>query len=192
MLILRNSCFLHVPKTGGTWVHAAIKASVEECQQYTINGDVHVPLEKCPCPEKFKIAFVRHPLDWYRSYWTYRMANGWNYNSLLDKDCCSDDFAIFCYKVFENYPGILSRGYSVYVGSPERQIEFIGRFENLVDDLIKGLKKAGERFIESEIRNLPPINVSNRKRFPSTITSNLKKAFKKHEYTALERFGYTV
>ena len=95
MLILPNACFLHVPKTGGSWVKKAIAAAGIECQDYRLAGDPHIGLQDCPCPEKFKFAFVRHPVDLYRSYWQFKMTNGWDEKNPLDQSCQSDDFHQF-------------------------------------------------------------------------------------------------
>jgi len=56
MLILPRSCFLHVPKTGGSWVKAAIAAAGIPFEEFTVEGDVHADLSYCPCPDRFKFA----------------------------------------------------------------------------------------------------------------------------------------
>ena len=67
MLILPRSCLLHVPKTGGSWVKKAILASGIQCEAVSPGGNHHSGLNECPTPDKFKFAFVRHPLGLYRS-----------------------------------------------------------------------------------------------------------------------------
>jgi len=53
MLILPNSCFLHVAKTGGSWVKRAIIASGIEYEEYSIDGNPHIGLSECPVKDKF-------------------------------------------------------------------------------------------------------------------------------------------
>lgn len=161
MLILPNSCFLHVAKTGGSWVKKAIKASGIEYEEYSIDGNPHIGLSECPVPDKFKFAFVRHPIDLYRSYWQFKMTNEWDVKNQLDMDCKSDKFN-----------------------------EFIGKYENLVEDLIIALKQAHEVFNEEAIRKLPPYNVSDKTRFPAKYTKELEDEVRKIEINVIERFGY--
>jgi hypothetical protein len=189
MLILPRSCFLHVPKTGGIWVREAINVSGVAFEECAIDH-IHIGLKDCPCPEKYKFAFVRHPLDRYRSYWQYKMGAGWGIHNSFDRDCCSADFHDFIRKVLEKHPGICGRDYTQYVGPPENEIEFIGKYENLVEDLIQALRNAGEQFDEQAIRSLPPKNVSNRARFAATYAKDLEEALKEAEQETILRFNY--
>lgn len=192
MLILPQSCFLHVPKTGGTWVRQAIEAAGVPCQAFSIGPDHHPGLAQCPCPEKFKFAFVRHPLSLYRSYWQYKMTYGWDLNNPLDTSARADDFTSFIENVLQMAPGIYSRSLHDYVGPPGKEIDFIGKYENLADDLIKALQLAGERFEEQPIRNLAAANQSDKHRFPATFTPALAERVLRAESEALNRFGYAA
>ncbi|RMD70085.1 MAG: hypothetical protein D6819_05170 [Gammaproteobacteria bacterium] len=190
MLILPNSCFLHVPKTGGSWVKKAIIASGIDCKDYRIDGNPHIGLSKCPAPEKFKFAFVRHPVHLYRSYWQYKMTYGWDKKNILDMECKSDNFNTFIRNVLEKYPGCYGDALIEFVGEGEHEIEFIGKYENLIEDLITALKSAKESFNEDIIRNLPPCNVSDKKRFPAQYTEELEQEVRKSEVKVMNRFGY--
>ncbi len=156
MLILPKSCFLHVAKTGGSWVKKAIIASGIEYEDYRIDGNPHVGLSECPVPNKFKFAFVRHPVDLYRSYWQFKMTNEWDVKNQLDMECKSDDFNGFIRNVLDKYPGCFGDSLISFVGDGENEIEFVGKYENLVEDLIAALKAAGEVLNEDTISNLPP------------------------------------
>jgi hypothetical protein len=105
MLILPKSYFLHVPKTGGSWVKKAIITSGIQCQDYRIEGDPHIGLTQCPVPQQFKFAFVRHPVNLYRSYWQFKMTYQWDKKNPLDRDCQSDNFSVFIHNVLNKYPG---------------------------------------------------------------------------------------
>ncbi|MBN2420130.1 MAG: hypothetical protein JXL81_12150 [Deltaproteobacteria bacterium] len=190
MLIMPKSCLLHFPKTGGTWAKEAIKRSGILSEEYRINDDPHIGIKHCPYPEKYKIAFVRHPVELYRSYWQYKMGAGWDIRNDLDGTCGSQDFHEFVRKVLYNYPGVCSRAFDDFFGPPGNEIEFIGRYENLVDDLVRALKNAGEIFDETSVRGLPPQNVGNRVLFPAEYTPELERAVKESERVGMERFGY--
>jgi hypothetical protein len=191
MLILPHACFLHVPKTGGSWATRAIKASGLEYEEYCPDGDAHTDLAHCPCPEKFKIAFVRHPLEILRSYWQYKMGVGWDPRNPRDVACQSGEFHVFVRNVLERFPGFCSAGFELYTGPRTAPIEFVGKYENLVDDLILGLRLAGEQFDEAAIRRIPPLNVSDKTRFPAEYTPDLEQAVKRAEREAMERYGYS-
>ncbi|MES2604320.1 MAG: hypothetical protein V4603_05245 [Pseudomonadota bacterium] len=190
VLILPKSCFLHVPKTGGSWVRKAIKAAGIACEDFSLGDNHHPGLADCPCPDKFKFAFVRHPLSLYRSYWQYKMTYGWDAGNLIDNECRADNFHTFVTNVLEKLPGIYSRSLHEFVGPPDQPIEFIGKYENLVEDLVTALQLAGEQFDPAAIRNLPPYNVSDKKSFPAAFTPALEAHVLAAEAEAVSRFRY--
>ena len=190
MLLLPNSCFIHVPKTGGSWVKQAIKASGIECQEYSIDGDPHIGIYQCPEPNKFKFAFIRHPVGFYRSYWQFKMTSGWDPKNPIDIDCQSDSFEEFITNVLEKFPTHLEDGVNYLLGE-EGEIDFVGRYENLVDDLVLALQKAGETFDENAIRSFPPYNVSNKILFPADYTEKLEKEVRQVTKSIMERFNYS-
>ena len=65
MLIFKDAVFLHVPKTGGTWVKTAVKNAGIEFEEYIVDGDIHGDLSYCPHKDRFIFAFVREPLRLY-------------------------------------------------------------------------------------------------------------------------------
>lgn len=191
MLILPNSCFLHVPKTGGSWVKKAIIASAIDVEDYRIDGNPHIGLADCPCPEKFKFAFVRHPVQLYRSYWRFKMGLGWDPKNPLDNACRSENFQQFIRNILAKYPGVLGKNLNQFVGEAGNEIDFIGKYENLVEDLISALTMAGEVFDAEAIRKTAPYNVSSKARFSAQYTAELEKAIKQAESDVMQRFGYT-
>ena len=156
MLILQSACFLHVPKTGGSWVRSAIMAARIPYSEFLVDDDPHCDLSYCPCPEKFLFAFVRHPLDVYRSYWRFKKGRHWDPRNPFDMDCRADAFVPFVEHVLDKYPGWCSTMFEDYVGPPEREIAFVGRYERLVDDLVTALRLGGVTFDERRIRTHPP------------------------------------
>lgn len=188
MIILKHSCFLHIPKTGGTWVREAIKLSGLQYEEIIIEENHHPDLSQCPCLDKYKFAFVRNPIDVYRSYWQYKMGNGWDIRSPIDKSCCSANFHEFVENVLQKYPGICSRRFEAFVGPEGSEIEYIGRYENLLEDLITALHAAGEEFDEDAIRRCPPKNVSDKDRFPAYLGPELEAKIRASEKDSFKRF----
>src|SRR5579863_10529572 len=87
--------FLHVAKTGGIWAsQAMLAAGVAPRSEVEIG--FHADLEDTAVFRNlFTIAFVRHPLAWWRSYWAHRMQYGWAPEHHVDRVAASDDFGEF-------------------------------------------------------------------------------------------------
>jgi hypothetical protein len=192
MLKLPKSCFLHIPKTGGTWVKAALEAARVPIRAINIGDNSHPGINYCPQDCHFRFSFVRHPLALYRSYWQYKMTIGWDDANLLDSLCSSTNFYHFVDKVVAHFPGIYSKNLQNYIGTPEHPIEFIGRYENLVEDLITALTLAGEEFSAPAIRNLPPINVSDKAMFSAEFSPGLLSRVSEAESELITRCGYAA
>ena len=54
-----------------------------------------------------------------------------------------NNFEQFLLKVLENSPGHCANVFRKFIGPVGQEVSFIGAFENLVDDLVKGLTSAG-------------------------------------------------
>ncbi|MDE2342209.1 MAG: hypothetical protein KGL63_02255 [Betaproteobacteria bacterium] len=190
MVILKNSCFIHVPKTGGTWVRHALRESCQDYEYYTLNNSSHISLKDCPCPGHFKFAFVRHPLGLYKSYWQFKMTYGWDDANPLDSACRSDSFREFILGVTSRFPGAYGNGLNDMIGPEGQSIEFVGRYENLLEDLVTALRRAGEVFDEGRLRAAAPVNVSDKVRFPASYTPDLVDRVLEAEGAVFRRFNY--
>ncbi|WP_430755021.1 hypothetical protein [Magnetovirga frankeli] len=118
------------------------------------------------------------------------MTYGWDERNPFDLGCRSDNFLQFIENMLAGYPGFYSKGLIAFVGKGSSEIDFIGRYENLVEDLISALRMAGEGFDESIIRQMPPFNVSNKSRFPAEYRAELRQRVTETEQETMERFGY--
>ena len=54
-------------------------------------------------------------------------------------ECRSDSFHKFVRDVLDKFTGVYSKSLIDFVGETNDEIEFIGKYENLVDDLIFAL-----------------------------------------------------
>lgn len=167
-LLLRHCRFLHVPKTGGNWVSHVLRQQFPGAQR---TPKIHTTRKSAPRPDAFTFAFVRHPLSWYQSYFSYKQLKGWDLENDWDQVVQSDSFAVFLDKALEETPGYYTRLLRRYVGRPEDEIDFVGRFESLADDLIRALELAGEHFDADRIRREQPINQSRYELYPATYSS---------------------
>jgi len=74
-LLPSNALFLHIPKTGGSWVEQALREiGVQIEQPATIHGVTyrHSLLSMFQEQYPYVFTFVRHPLSWYESWWKYQ------------------------------------------------------------------------------------------------------------------------
>lgn len=216
-LVTARLRFLHVPKTGGIWIEGAMREAgvpVEEVQRPPLRRatvaalsklhladtvmphlpnvpleDRHIGLsETTRYRDRFTIAFVRHPLTWWQSYWAYRVRTGWLSRHPIDSRVKSDDFGEFIEKILTEIPGDLSRRYEMYVGPPKSTISFVGRFENLENDLVDALKQAGQDFDEAVLRAHPPENSTDYKKQPAVYTASQMERLAEAEAPAIKRF----
>tara|TARA_R110000751_G_scaffold23590_7_gene65195 strand:+ start:4167 stop:4829 length:663 start_codon:yes stop_codon:yes gene_type:complete len=165
-LITNKSLFLHIPKTGGTWVKKVIsKAQIETFEHGSTHA--HFPelfkyRDEMFYDKKYVFAFVRHPLSWYQSIWVYRMKHGWSMDHPLDYNCASNDFHEFVRNCIKFKPsGWVSWMYASFIENSLGLVDFVGKQESLTDDLIYALNEAGEEFDEDIVRSAERVNAAN-------------------------------
>jgi hypothetical protein len=187
-LITARLRFLHVPKTGGSWATSAMHAAgipAVHPEALPFHADL---AESSMYADRFTFAFVRHPLDFWRSYWAYRMRDGWEPASQIDAQAASPDFDEFINRVIARAPGEATALYQRFIGPPTAEIEFVGRFEHLADDLVVALRLAGEPFDEGTLRACPPVNASDYVQLPALYDQHTAERLAASEWATVERF----
>jgi hypothetical protein len=218
-MLKNGAVFLHIPKTGGKWVISVLRdldliafnfSHNHSDMERTLYFYRHFPMHFIrqtikhgfyvnKIKKAFKFCFVRHPLRYYESYFKYASdlgwpptmgkmpgRNDWHPNSPL-YGCGSNDINTFVRNAIKTRPGYINELYSWYT-TPE--INFIGKTENLVDDLIKVFNLLGISFDKERVRSHPPQNVSKKPAGKIMWDEDLKKEVLKLEYPALVRYGY--
>jgi len=216
-----NAIFLHVPKTGGSWVRRILldtglfirsigrpHADVDRVfgPVTTKKREILRYYFKCcigasPGEKPFLFCFVRHPLSWYESWFKFMGTAEKNWKLLGDENDISKwhpqsclngldsrDFNTFVRNVVKKRPGYVTEMFSRYTCPP---VAFIGKQENLTDDLITVLNRLDLDFDEDYIRTHPKINVSSAGENDNVIWDpDLRKEVYRLEYAAIRRYGY--
>lgn len=187
MLILRNCRMLCTPKAGSRWLTNAVRNAAEHAEPFGEGVKCHHGgLGKGPISLP-AIAFVRHPLTWYPSYWNYRVRTGWQPNHDID-ECASDDFQSFIAAVVEKFPGWLTVYLQNWIGTAERPADFVGRYENLQDDIQRGLDFYSEPFDKDRLLSTPIANKGDYLNHPAIWTESLKKKVCESESELIEQY----
>ena len=170
-VLLRNSVFLHIPKTGGTWVRKALvdaglsgalvrSRERDEAYNGTLRSWHNVPTWDARYHERpNRFCFVRHPADWYRSYWAFRMwRKNWEIReNEFDHKCSSGEFPEFIDKVLQHYPdGYVTWLYAYFAN----HCTFVGKTENLPTDLLTALDLFEGKYDPRDIVLLGPKKVT--------------------------------
>ena len=170
-----KSIFYHIPKTGGIFVKEAMRHSGAEYRRaqrkyrkyhrYWLKREHAIPDDVKDFDKQglFSFAFVRKPFEWYRSFWAHRNRLGYVVVPKFPLDFIwNDSFENFITNVLKTYPsGFLTDIYKCYVGKDGKDLDFVGRQENLREDLIKALTLAGEEFDKQVIRTLRRFNTND-------------------------------
>jgi hypothetical protein len=187
-LVTSRMLFLHLPKTGGSWVTSALLAAGVRAER-PASLPFHANREESRAyGDRFTCAFVRHPLDFWRSYWAFRMRDGWDRQSAIDVQAASSDLNEFAARLVERAPGAATHFYEAFVGVPGDEIDFIGRQENLAGDLVSALRSAGEPFDEETLRAHPRVNSSDYALLPTLFTRVAAERLAEAEHVLIERF----
>jgi hypothetical protein len=195
-ILLPNSTFLHIPRTGGTWVRKALRQNGlmdvelrstrrEQSSESAINSWHMIPerVEKGFC-------FVRHPVTWYQSYWSYKQeTHSWSHVNSFDEQCADTNFLAFVEKSLTNYPsGYVTWLYEFYTD----HAEFVGRQENLQDDLITALDWADEDYLLDDIESVMPENVASRgQKRQAKYSEDILRRVLETESKIITDYGYT-
>jgi hypothetical protein len=144
-------------------------------------------------PRKFNkakvFAFVRHPASWYRSrFWQNRYLH-WHRRIRSEGLCRRRSFASYLECSLERRPGYYTRMCQRYTGTEEQPIEFIGRTENLAEDLAAILGMLGAKPNGKVLRRMSRLN---RGKYDRGIVEGHLRRIQEAELLVYRRFGYSL
>ncbi|HMB04446.1 MAG TPA: hypothetical protein VKP69_12005 [Isosphaeraceae bacterium] len=121
-------------------------------------------------------------------WWPIHEPGVWHPQRSL-KRCRSDDFSEFLCLCIEHEPGYVSRMYEWYIGPPVQQfVDFVGRYEDLVDDQVRVLTILDRPFDEVALRAQARENVSRKLHGEPVWHPKLRRQILALEAPALGRF----
>lgn len=164
-LIDHNAIFFHIPRLGGRWVGKALsRTGIKIVQRHDLGGNKNSYHEllahNMSIENKFLFTFVRHPVAWYRSYWTCRVEKGWR-EDWIDI-YRADTFEQFLENILKTNRPYVSEMFIYYIGEP-KVMNFVGYNENMAIDLIHVFDFLNIKFDRQKILTLPKVNASKLK-----------------------------
>jgi hypothetical protein len=202
LIITPYFVFLHVPKTGGSWLKSTIPDDWRLATLRNHEPRRNIPGEYARLPV---LAFVRNPWDWYVSHYAYHVAreprdariellfaNGSSFESFLRTALYGANFPVTG-KIMQSekidfYTVVLRN-----LTGPEEGIWF-GRFENLREDFQRFLETIAAPVtdeLRDKIRSAPPENASDRRPYRDYYTDELRDLVAERSRLIIDRFGYS-
>lgn len=200
-LILKKSSFIHIPKCAGTSVQSLLFYSnlVLEQKEYPQYG--HLFLHQMEgIKDKYNFAFVRHPYTWWPSFHNWSKQDRF---TKMERSCKNFDQWLLEYGPF--WLGLYSKLIQRYIGEDplyptENKINFVGKSENLFEDLKIALNNAGEDISEETykdamfyVKNDEHVDLNQNIAIydRSPISAASKELIYNSERYVFERFGYS-
>jgi hypothetical protein len=219
LLITRYFLFLHLPKTGGSFVAQVCHRHLP--REWRIPNDLHPHAAYAEVKERYShlpmLCFVRNPWDWYVSWYFYLTQHPPDDPQTLDDmpmwvnafERGKSDFRTVVRRALtgERFGNRLTsdlmreRGidhysalYRIKVGDgvDQRKVE-PGRYENLIEDLLSFLARhrvpVSAEF-EKQIRSHPPVRASRRGDYRDYYDDELRDLVREKAHEIIERYGY--
>ncbi len=180
---LRAYVFIHINKTGGSSVEAALRLPFEHKTALEKEAELGPALWR----RKHKFAFVRNPWDKVVSHYHYRVQT--NQTGLGDASLGFGDWVRAAYRDrdprYYDQPRMFMPQWE-WISDREgrRMVDFVGRFESLSDDFATLCEHLGIR------ARLPHLKASKRKAYAAYYEPETRTIVGEAFEVDLEHFGY--
>lgn len=184
-----------IHKTGTHWVRHAMREGGLTPRVPLSDGRATTHWTPAQTPDRmigdrYKVTFVRNPIDWLSSWWCSRMKEKW---SKLDaphddlRKCKSARFEKFVGRYLETLPGTVTRAFDAYTNG----CDYVGKVENQPHALCEALVDAGENADWEAIKRTPIHNEADPV-FKASCrwTPDMLSAVYLAESTAFSRYEY--
>lgn len=181
--------FVHIPRTGGTWVRELIRqhAPKQWRAEISLNPE-HVGVREIELRGRFAFAFIRNPWDWHVSrlfFWRQNLEPA-RFAALFQQHGTA--FGEMLKALLDDGDTLDSR----ITNATSADVVF-GRFEMLRQELERLLHEAGHELpppMLEAIRSSPPRNGVARASYRTFYNAELRDLVAKAEAHMIERFGY--
>lgn len=199
-ITLIKSRFIHIPKCAGTYLQTALYYLCEVKKSYEgYPHSGHLCLHQLPEESYYNFTFIRHPYTWWPSYYHYMQrgmkAAGQPVPSFDDWFKIENPFWLGHYStLIKRFIGVDD----IYPTS--NKINFVGKTENINEDLCLALQTADEPFRGGrkyeDLFKVPMImnlltEFSNVQQYDRGISDESKDLIYRGEKWVFETYGYT-
>lgn len=184
---INKAIFLHIPKTGGTWVTNYFRETGLDHGHKELGLEAHIGGDRIRkiigCTEDLCFCFIRHPLTWYRSYWQCKQELVPDRTGIWLNEIVDLPFQEFIDSILQTNPGFLTNHFKIFT----ERCRFVGKQENLKEDLNNLLKYLRIPYNKDYLFKRPFENVipSDRK-----YTYELASAIMETEKGIIEEYDY--
>lgn len=218
MLVTRHFAFLHVPKTGGSFVRRALTEGLPPEWFLDVPGpDPHLGWEQLPTAASRLpvLSFVRNPWDWYVSWYHYMVqkppgaARGLLFHGVFEggassfeetvRRACTERFQHGDERILQTARDLGADFYTARVltmlgpGLDDERLT-VGRFERLVEDLQGFLSRHRvpvPQGFDAQVRARAPVRASQHGSYRGYYDSELRELVATRARPLIERFGYS-
>lgn len=205
-----HTFFLHIPRTGGTWVRQAMHelgipfnrawdrgTRNDVCRKH---GLLH-HYDRKYTDDRLIWVYVRHPVDYYSAVWRYlrklgpvkmtKLQTEWRWHPhMYAARLYTPNYNRWVEQMLEAHAGWVSHLYDLYCGQVNiERVHWIGRTETLVDDFLHLMEQLGMRIdgdISDRVRKIGKVNASPIRSVE--WRSDLREQVERSERRAIRRF----
>lgn len=139
-LRLPNSCFIHVPRTGGLWLGELLHQNQVKVQ--VLKGDIDSHFTYSQLPDRWRnltsFSFIRQPYDWAFSRWSHAIKHhtvqDWRHEGIHREfdELVGNSFQKTVRNILRKSPGLVTRTFN----EMQDGVDYLIRTEDLPNEAI--------------------------------------------------------